>query len=188
MNAYDFDQTIYRGDSTRDFYFFCLRRYPRVMLAWPSQLWHFLRFALGLCRKTQFKEKFYRFFRYVPNMEEAVSAFWEINFHKIKAWYLEERQADDVIISASPAFLLELPCQRLGLKPPIASLVSPTTGAYTGENCYGEEKPLRFLQEYPAGNLNAFFSDSLSDAPMARLAKESFLVQGDSRTPWNTFS
>lgn len=29
MNVYDFDGTVYAGDSTVDFYFFCLRKTTR---------------------------------------------------------------------------------------------------------------------------------------------------------------
>ena len=29
MNVYDFDKTIYAGDSTIDFWKFCMIRYPR---------------------------------------------------------------------------------------------------------------------------------------------------------------
>lgn len=184
MNAYDFDETIYDGDSTRDFYFFCLRHYPRVMLRWPMQLWHFLRFAAGFCTKTQFKEKFYSFFRHIPDMDKAVSDFWDSHFSRIKDWYIQEKKADDVIISASPAFLLEIPCKKLGLLPPIASLVDPQTGAYTGENCYGEEKPPRFRALYPEAKVEAFFSDSLSDTPMALLAEKSYIVRGNTRLLW----
>lgn len=187
MRVYDFDETIYDGDSTRDFYFFCLKQYPRIARLWPMQLWHFLRFATGFLPKTQFKERFYRFFRLVPDMEAAVEAFWESHFHKIKDWYLAEKKPDDVVISASPAFLLERPCQILGITPPIASRVSAATGAYTGENCYGEEKAPRFFEVYPAGTIDAFFSDSLSDTPMALLAKESFIVRGNDRILWNEF-
>ncbi|MBE7025730.1 MAG: polysaccharide biosynthesis protein GtrA [Ruminococcaceae bacterium] len=188
MFAYDFDETIYDGDSTRDFYFYCLKKYPRILLDLPIQGWHFLFFALGLRPKTAFKEQFYRFFRRIPDMDKAVSAFWEQNFDKIKDWYLKQKRPDDVIISASPAFLLEIPCQRLGITPPIASRVDKHTGKYTGENCYGEEKPSRFTAQYPDSKIEAFFSDSLSDTPMAQMAEESFIVKGETRIPWKTYT
>lgn len=187
MNVYDFDDTIYSGDSTRDFCFFCIRKYPRVLRHLPVQARHFLRFATGLCTKTQFKEKFYGFFRYVPDMDKAVSDFWDTHFARIKDWYMEEKKPDDVIISASPAFLLDLPLKKLGLLPPIASIVDPKTGAYTGENCYGEEKPPRFRALYPDAKIEAFFSDSLSDTPMALLAEKSYIVRENVRMPWSEY-
>ena len=187
MNVYDFDETIYDGDSTRDFYFFCLKKYPRIALLWPYQLWSFLPFAAGFRKKTAFKERFYRFFRLVPHMERAVEEFWESHFCKIKKWYLETKRPDDVIVSASPAFLLEIPCKKLGIPAPIASLVDMHTGKYTGENCYGEEKPPRFYEIYPQGKVDAFYSDSLSDTPLALLTEESYIVKGEALIPWKEY-
>ncbi|MBQ7033354.1 MAG: GtrA family protein [Clostridia bacterium] len=188
MNVYDFDETIYDGDSTRDFYFYCLKTYPRILLDLPVQGWNFLFFALGLMPKTAFKERFYRFFRRIPDMDTAVSDFWDKNFCKIKPWYLVQKRSDDVIVSASPAFLLGIPCKKLGIAPPIASRVDMHTGKYTGENCYGEEKPPRFAEKHPDGKIEAFFSDSLSDTPLSLLAEERFIVRGDRLVPWNEYT
>lgn len=187
MRAFDFDETIYDGDSTRDFYFYCLKKYPRVALELPRQFFHFLFFATGIERKTVFKAHFYRFFRHIPDIDAAVLDFWETHFCNIKEWYLKDVRTDDVVISASPAFLLEIPCERLGVTPPIASLVDKKTGAYTGENCYGAEKPPRFRALYPDAVVEEFYSDSLSDTPMALLAKESFIVRGDNIMPWESY-
>ena len=32
MNIYDFDETIYDSDSTKDFYFYCLKKYPKILV------------------------------------------------------------------------------------------------------------------------------------------------------------
>ena len=58
------------------------------------------------------------------------------------------------------------------------------TGKITGENCRGGEKPLRFRAEYPEAVVEAFYSDSTADAPMAALAKKAWLVKGDKLSPW----
>ena len=39
MNVYDFDKTIYDGDSTIDFYFYCLKKHPKIILCLPIQLY-----------------------------------------------------------------------------------------------------------------------------------------------------
>ena len=38
MNIYDFDGTIYNGDSTIDFWLFTLKRHPSALLMIPYQL------------------------------------------------------------------------------------------------------------------------------------------------------
>lgn len=58
MNVYDFDQTLYTRDSTVDFYFFCLRRYPSICCFIPIQLYGAIRLALGCVDKTAFKQRF----------------------------------------------------------------------------------------------------------------------------------
>ena len=109
INAYDFDETIYDGDSTRDFYFFCLKRHLQILLLLPYQAFWFLLFVLGIIRKTFFKERFYVFFRSVRDIDSEIKIFWDTHEKKIKKWYLEQKKDTDIIISASPEFLLAPP-------------------------------------------------------------------------------
>ena len=122
MNIYDFDETIYDSDSTKDFYFYCLKKYPKILLSVPIMAWTFFLYILGVKTKTQFKEKMYRFLTYVPDIDSALNDFWNVNEHKVKSWYKDRQKDDDIIISASPEFLLKLICERLGIKNLMASL------------------------------------------------------------------
>ena len=64
MNCYDFDKTIYRSDSSCDFYLFCLRHYPKILRRLPVQIVAFVRhYVLHSITKTQMKEVFYRYFQ-----------------------------------------------------------------------------------------------------------------------------
>lgn len=178
MNVYDFDKTIYDGDSTLDFYIYCLKRYPAVILCIPVQLFYAFKYKTGKINKTQFKEHFYIFLRKLDNTEDIICRFWEKNERKIKSWYLNRKKEDDVIISASPYFLLNEICKRIGIKHLIASNVDLKTGKYTGLNCYGEEKVRRFKKEV-CGDIDNFYTDSKSDLPLMLLAKKSFFVKGN---------
>ena len=55
QNIYDFDDTIYIGDSTKDFILYCLKKYPKTMLSMFATAWAFLLFMLGIYTKTKFK-------------------------------------------------------------------------------------------------------------------------------------
>ncbi len=184
MNVFDFDKTIYDGDSTADFFRFCLRRQPGLSRFLPRIVWGFSLYFLGVWDKTRAKQNFYRFLRAVPDVDGCVSAFWESYLCRIKSWYPAMQRGDDVIISASPEFLLAPACRRLGIPVCMASRVDRHTGAYTGVNCHGEEKVRRFYERFPEGRIEAFYSDSLSDAPLARLADRACLVRGDALLPW----
>ncbi|MBE6765896.1 MAG: hypothetical protein E7546_08555 [Ruminococcaceae bacterium] len=178
FNAFDFDKTIYKRDSTADFYFYTIARHPSALVELPATAWYFLLYKLGRRTKTQFKEVMYRFLRHTGGTEELAEKFWEEKQVGIKKWYLEMKRDDDLIISASPEFLLRPICKKLGVRL-IASRVDPDTGKYEGLNCWGDEKVVRFKSDYPDCNIIEFYSDSYSDTPLAEIAERAFLVKGD---------
>ena len=181
MNVYDFDKTIYPVDSTAQFYRWCLERYPacRRTLGWT--VWAFFCMGTRLKTKTSSKEIFYRFLRHVP--AEAPLLFWQEHLQDIRPWYWRQRRPDDLIISASPEFLLAPVAQMLEFAL-IASRVDQGTGRYDGENCHGPEKPRRFREIYGDAAVEGFWSDSRSDDPMARLAEHAYLVKGEDIRDW----
>lgn len=179
MNVYDFDGTIYNGDSSVDFWLFCSRRRPSVFLKrLPRLIKDAVLFAFRRIPKEKWKETFFSFLNDVPADEALVSRFWDTHDGRIKKWYLERKQESDVIISASPVFLLTPVSRKLGVAL-IASEVDPKTGLFSGRNCSETEKVRRFRQEYPAGKVDEFFTDSKKDLPMASLAERAFYVHRD---------
>jgi hypothetical protein len=84
MNVYDFDKTIYAGDSTLDFYIYCLKKYPRIIFCLPRQLGAALLFYLGIYSKVRYKETFYTFLRYLNDMDKTTEDFWKENKSKIR--------------------------------------------------------------------------------------------------------
>jgi phosphatidylglycerophosphatase C len=182
MNVYDFDKTIYPQDSSIEFYVYNLKKHPDIILLWPMQLLALILYKLKRITKTEMKTLFYRYFEWIPKIDQNVLDFWTKNKHKMNVYYLQQKQSTDVIISASPEFLLKPICDELGVHL-IASIVDPKTGR-SEENCYGEAKPKRFRETYPEASIEAFYSDSLSDDPMAKISKTAYLVLGQDIQPW----
>ncbi len=183
MNVYDFDKTIYDGDSTIDFWKFCIKINPFIILLIPVTVCYAIAYKLGLCDKELFKERFYSFLKRMDNIDNIVEAFWNKNEAKMKEWYLREKQETDLIISASPEFLLKPICERLNVKL-ICSKVDKNTGKLLGKNCHGKEKVNRFRERYESAKINCFYSDSQSDVYMAKLADKAFLVKGNQLADW----
>jgi len=184
-NVYDFDRTVVYFDSGSQFILFCLQRHffrmarhmPRIFAA----LWRFRR---GTVRGEAVKGEYYRFLPSLPDWREDVRLFWEEKEEsQIKSWYLARLRPDDIIISCSPDFLLQPLCDGLGVRL-IATRVDLKTGRLDGFSCYGEEKVRRLQQAYGQIEIGEFYSDSLADAPLAKLARKAFLVKGDERKPW----
>ena len=111
-----------------------------------------------------------------------VNEFWDGHKSLIYDWYLSKKKSDDVIISASPNFLLKPICDELKVYL-ISSNVDKNDGTYQGLNCYGEEK-VRVYKEYTNEEIDEFYSDSLSDSPLARIAKKAYIVKGNEIVDW----
>lgn len=62
MNVYDFDGTVYAGDSTVDFYFFCLRKQPGILRVGGKQIKGFFLYKLKKLTKHNLRKVFFRFF------------------------------------------------------------------------------------------------------------------------------
>ena len=185
MNVYDFDETIFVPDSSYCFVRFCMRHYPRaVFKILPGALWQFILYLReGRKDAGKLKESMFSFLNRVDNVERIVEEFWEENFGRIEPWYLQQKRSDDLIISASPDFLLRPAAEKLGVSL-IATPMNPYTGKIHGKNCHDREKVRRFLERYDAGSVENFYSDSLSDTPMAALARSAFLVKDHRLFPW----
>ncbi|MCI8932891.1 MAG: phosphoserine phosphatase [Clostridiaceae bacterium] len=182
--GYDFDKTVYQGDSSTHFTLWCLARYPKTWLRLPEMGWYSLLFALKLCPKTRFKSHLFSYLRHVPAIDQAVEAFWREKSKRLKSWYLAKDHSRDVIVSASPEFLLEPICRQLQVFQLIGTRMDKTAGKITGENCWGAEKVKRLKAWRPDCRLLEFYSDSRSDDPLAQLADQAFLVTGDQLQPW----
>lgn len=184
MNTYDFDQTIFMPDSSYCFVMYCLRHYPRAVLhALPSVSITGLLCLLKKADTKELKEHVFSFLPWLDNVEQIVADFWDAHRDHLADWYLRQKKPDDVILSASPEFLLRPICEELGVDL-IATPMNPYTGKIQGLNCHDEEKVRRFYQEYPDGHTENFYSDSLADTPMAKIAEHAFLVTDGAPQPW----
>lgn len=175
MNLYDFDKTIYAKDSSIEFLFFALKHQTRLVL--PSFLKFMVVFALykiKIVPKIKAKEAMFSFLPKIKTPEKLIQQFWE---HKsLDVWYLKQQKDDDVIISASPRFLITPILHKNNINHIIASEVDLKTGKFLSNNCYGEEKARRFNTKYHSCVVESAYSDSLSDRPMLDLAEKSYLI------------
>lgn len=186
MNVYDFDKTVYDGDSSVDFTLFCLRRRPACLLSLPRMALAAARYACRAIDKTRMKEGLFSYVRRAQVDDGLLDEFWASHIDRIKPFYLAQKRADDLVISASPEFLLRPACERLGIREPIGSRVSQATGRFDGKNCRGEEKTRRLDELFPDARIEEFYSDSLSDAPLAARAQRAWLVDGSRLEHWPT--
>ena len=96
-----------------------------------------------------------------------------------------------MIISASPEFLLKPITERLGVNL-LATKMDIKTCIIETNSCYAKEKTLQMLaKDYFENNtVDNFYSDSISDIPMALCAEHAFLVnkRATKIEPWPDFT
>lgn len=185
MNLYDFDNTIFRGDSSVRFIKYSLIHYPFKVL------YCFLK-ALKECIKCLFKKsnfgfvksELFSFVKDINNLDEYMNNYVVKNMDRIKKFYLEQKEEEDVVISASFDFIVRPFCEKLGIKTIICTEFDTKNGHIIGKNCKGVEKIVRFKEVFKNYNVCNAYSDSLSDIPMFEIAKNGYVVKGDNIIPY----
>ena len=176
INVYDFDHTIYRGDASLDFILFCMRKHPKLWKFLPSQALALTSYILRGTTRKKVKEAAFAFLSELPSINDSLDKFWSEHEKKINKWYLDRHCNSDLIISASPEFLLKPIAAKLRVGGLIATRMNEKTGKISGENCRGEEK-VRRLEAYDKNIIiDHCYSDSLSDRFMLELAKTPYIV------------
>ena len=186
MNVYDFDKTIYYPDSSYHFFLYCLKRYPAIV--WPvipKSVRLALAYKRGRISAKPLKQQLFSFLCRLDDPARTVREFWRSHRGNLQDWYLKQKREDDLIISASPEFLLAPVAEELGVRL-IATKMDAASGLIRGENCHDVEKVKRLQAEYPGSKIDAFYSDSISDSPLAELAEQAFLIKKGKRFPWPT--
>lgn len=178
INLYDFDNTIYKGDSSVDFYFYNLIRTPMMIIHLFVLIYAGILYMFKIINKTRMKEYAFSYLKYI-DVDKRVDNFWKTHKKNIKKFYLDSNKENDIIISASPEFLLRPMKKYLNFQLLIASKVDKKTGKFDGLNCHGEEKVRRLNALIENYEVMESFSDSKSDDPILKLAKKSYYVKGD---------
>lgn len=181
MNVYDFDNTIYDGESSVDFFLFCIKRDKKLAKLLPVMIVKLIKYKMCLITVDELKacaEKYaYVFIESVEDVRGFVKEFWDLNFHKIKEYYKNQKRKDDVIISASCSFLLDDICKRLDIKTCICSVIDVKTGHFE-QVCFRSNKVDLFYKKFPNGVIHNFYTDSMNDKPLIDISENAYLVKG----------
>ena len=181
IDVFDFDGTIYDGDSTVDFLKFCLVRRPWLAFCLvPPALSAAASAVSGRFSLTRFKSALFGALAKRIRLREEGEAFWqrEKTKKKLGEWFLErERTLPVVIASASPDFELLPAARLLRADRLICTRCDPETGRLLSANCKGEEKIRRIREEMGACGVRAMYTDDeKADGPLLSIAEEKYLV------------
>lgn len=182
MNVFDFDNTIYKGESFIDLFIMVLMKDPTLLKNVPRMASGVIQYKAGTLRLETAFAKYSRFFEeYVVTLDDIdglVNEFWDTHMHKIKPFYDDVRQEDDLVISASPEIVIAEICRRIGIKNYIGSQFDVKTGQL-GRICFREKKIEAFFERYPDGKIDCLYTDSMHDKPLMDISEKVFFVKGN---------
>ena len=175
MNAYDFDDTIFYPNSSVLFMLWCARRHPKLWFTYfPKMAKELFMYRIGKVPRYRVGRTFFSFLSAVDDFDVQIERFWDKNIKRVSAWYLAQKQPDDLIISASPACLIEPVARRLGVNY-VATEYDREYEVFVDNLMYAKEKSKYIIdQGFPM--IDNFYSDSLSDTPLALCAEKAHLV------------
>jgi len=182
MNVYDFDNTIYDGESVFDFYFYSVRKQPELIQYAFVVIKTLIKYKL--CRITEdelfrLAQKYAQhYLAQVRDLDGLIKSFWDKNQHKIKPFYLKQMREDDVIVSASVDCLLQEIINRIGVRHAICTKFDRKAGKLEYV-CYRKNKVSLFYEQFPDGVIENFYTDSKNDLALMELAERTFMVRGN---------
>ena len=193
--VYDFDKTIYGGESGTNFFTYYLRNYPlKGLLFGLTYLKEVLFYLIKITDLKRLKERFFIFLESHSSeeIEKIVDGFWKKYEKKMYSWTQEElqenkKEADMVIVtSATPLFLLERLIPEMGYDMVFGTEFQGDgeekfVAEIKGENNKGMEK-VRKLDKWAKENnieyeIIKFYSDSLADKPLYDIAEKKYWIK-----------
>lgn len=180
VNVYDFDNTIYDGETLVDFILYYIKTDRKIWKYVPKLIIIALKDALHLFTVEQAIEAYASFLEgYYVNLGDTtqnVIKFWDKNEKKIKPWYAKVQKESDIIVSGSTDFILDEIMKRMGIKNYIGSSIDKKTGKFI-RLCFLENKVKAFNEIYPDKHIENFYTDSMNDKAMMDIADNVYLVK-----------
>lgn len=183
MRVFDFDNTIYDGESGLDIFLFYLKKEPKLIARYIPKVGEgFVRYKMGKVALSEVKSEYGYILRkccaQLDDIDQSIVEFWDKHEKKIKSFYLKIRRDDDVIVSACPEVMLSEICRRIGVQHFIGTEVDLKTGEI-GRLCYREAKITAYREQYGDVPIDEFYTDSVNDRAMMDIARDVYFVTGD---------
>ena len=180
MKVFDFDNTIYDGESSVDFFLFCLTKKPSLIKYLPLIIKMVILYKLKKLSITKLNEVANKIMNIVieneTHAEDFIKEFWKTNKKKLRIEFLNMISNEDIIISASPILLLKGVSDYLN-----TDYIYGTEFDFKNKEsiyiCYGENKLKLLKEKFPNLHIDEVYTDSYSDLPLIKKADKAYLVK-----------
>ena len=196
--VYDFDKTIYGGETGTDFLIFYMKKKPlKVFLFGISFVKDILLFLFKKIKLKELKGSYFKFLsdESTDEVEKLANEFWEKRASKVYGWVpneiIENKKETDyvIVISASPLFLIDSFVKKLGFTHAFGTIMETEVRngekyylpKVVGENCKNVEK-VKVINRWAEKEgikykIIKFYSDSIMDKPLFDIAEKKYWIK-----------
>ena len=151
MKAFDFDNTIYRGESSIDLAVYMIRNNKKIILYLPMIFTNLVKYKLCMIGREEMETILNDFCQAVMEDKDEVpriiERFWQTHAHKLNERILKLIGPEDIIITAGPDVLINGIRDRLHTDHIISSEVDLNSGRFTYLN-FKDNKVRRYKELY----------------------------------------
>ena len=195
LAIFDIDYTLTKKETSIELYKYMLKKDKKLLKYLPSHIITGLFYGLKVYNAGRTKENFLRFLsgtsedelKFIVKSfyrEKLESILYEDGIKAIKDF--KEKGYKIYLISASPEFYVNEFYNIKEVDKVIGTKFQMNDGKFSckisGENCKGEEKVKRLMEELKKDDIEVdfknsyMFSDSLSDLPLLKLVGKGYLI------------
>lgn len=133
---------------------------------------------LKICESVQRTCSIHSYVRGIDTKKLA-DEFCEMKLRTVYPYFLErKRDCPTVVCSASPDFILNPICEKLGIEHLVCTKADAKTGKILSRTCKGKEKVVRLKEEFPDFSYSEVYSDSIKhDTPILSLGNTAYLIK-----------
>lgn len=181
MKVFDFDNTLYHGESAIDFVLYLMKKNKKIVLWVPRILFGLMQYKFCLISKEEIINQTNDFMKSVikdrKEVEDTVAEFWQKYSKDLNLELIKQIEEEDAIITAGPSFLIEHIKDKLGTSNLMCSDVDLEKREVLNLN-FGENKVKCYKERYGEKSIDSFYTDSYNDKAMMDISKSVYLVKG----------
>lgn len=180
MRVFDFDNTLFKGESVFSFAIFVMKKKKSLIRYIPGCvriLFLYKRRKMDIESFTKKLEKYTTIF--LENrefIESLVEEFWILHIERLYPHMLKLVHKEDIIITSSPDFLISSIKDLLNTDHILCTKLDLEKGKILDLN-FQENKVKNFNKYYKGKVIDEFYTDSYNDQPLMDISKSVFLVK-----------
>ena len=180
MKVFDFDNTLYHGESSVDLALYMIRTNKKIIKYLPSIFFNLIKYKLCMVEKKKMIIAINDFLKNAMHDKDeifnSVDGFWQKNRCKLDKKMLGRINKDDVIITAGPDFLIYGIRDLLNTDNIICSRIDADRMKVKYLN-FGDNKVKQYKKVYGDKHIDCFYTDSFNDIALMDISDKVYLVK-----------